>query len=98
MSWNKLLDGGNKERAAEAKARTAEERLALEQMFKRCFSTEDGEKVLQHLSQRFIYGNDVPLLSVNIDYTAAYKNGEAGLVKYIIHLLAERRDVRKEEA
>lgn len=96
MSWLDI-NKDNKEQVLQAKARNAEERLALEQMFKRCFTTEDGEKVLQHLSQRFIYGNDTPLESANINYTAAYKNGEAGLVKYIIHLLAERQDARQEE-
>lgn len=96
MSWMELNKDTTKQ-AAKANERAAEERLVLEQTFKRCFTTEDGEKVLQHLSQQFIIGNDTPLESANINYTAAYKNGEAGLVKYIIHLLAERNDVRQEE-
>ena len=98
MSWKDLTSGKFKEKAEKINARATEERLVLEQAFKRCFSSEDGKVVLQHLSQRFIYGNDVPLETKNIDYVAAYKNGEAGSIKYIIHLLVERENVREKEA
>ena len=96
MNWKDLNSGKTKD--SKANARATEERLVLEQAFKRCFGTEDGKTVLQHLSQQFIYGNDVPLESNNITYVAGYKNGEAGSIKYIIHLLVERQDVRQKEA
>ena len=98
MSWKDLTSGKFRDKADKINARATEERLVLEQAFKRCFTTEDGKTVLQHLSQQFIYSNDVPLETNNINYVAAYKNGEAGSIKYIIHLLVERENVRKKEA
>ena len=69
-----------------------EARLELQRQFTRCFSSEDGEKVLQHLSNKFIYNNNTPLDIANITYVAGYKNGESGSIKYIIEMMVEHRD------
>jgi len=92
MSWANL----NKAKSPSNDKAIAAKR-ELERTFRRCFTTEDGEKVLQHLSQVFIYNNDTPIESPNINYQAAYKNGEAGAIKYIINQMVEKIHVEKKE-
>jgi hypothetical protein len=87
MSWNSLNKPQDK-----VVSRELEARLELQRQFTRCFSSEDGEKVLQHLSNKFIYNNNTPLESANITYVAGYKNGESGAIKYIIEMMVEHRD------
>jgi len=49
------------------------------------FTEEAGQKILADLVNTFVMENDTELNATNINYTAAYKNGEAGVVKYILN-------------
>lgn len=79
MSWKDLE---SKELTHEQKLE-AEKALGLAKAYKRLFSTEDGVKVLNDLSERFIYNNNTSLDAINPNYEAAYHNGERGVVKSI---------------
>jgi len=84
MSWEDL-EVNQKETEAR-KAEIREKQVELAKAYKRCFSTDDGFKVLEDLLNRFVMDNDTHFSSQNIEYEAAYHNGEAGVVKFIIHL------------
>ena len=82
------FDWGGKNKLKEQQKKDAENAeqqvINLANTYSRCFSTEDGKRVLEHLSNLYIFNSNVDLTSTNINYEAAYKNGEAGLVKVII--------------
>jgi hypothetical protein len=40
---------------------------------------------MQDLMTRFIIDNSTPLNSPNVNYEAAYHNGEAGVVRFILN-------------
>jgi hypothetical protein len=95
MDWKEIdatTSEENVKKAEHAKAKQREEAANVAQAFNRLFKTDDGIKVMQHLSTVFIMNNDVTMNSPNINYEAAYKNGEAGVVKYIIKQI-ERAEV-----
>jgi hypothetical protein len=85
MSWEQLdasrIDPEARERQAN---KQREDMEALTKAYYRCFSTEDGIKVMEDLSKKFIMGNDTPFDASNIEYQAAYHNGETGVVKFMI--------------
>lgn len=56
--------------------------------YARTFGTEEGKKVMQDLFDRFVINNDTNLASANINYEAAYHNGEAGAIKFISQMVA----------
>lgn len=86
MTWNEIDSAKVTEAEAHEHQKKRQQELAdLARAYRRCLTTEDGQKVLADLSQRFIMGNDTEFNSPNIDYEAAYHNGESGAVKYIIH-------------
>lgn len=88
MSWEHIeqVQASSEDRKRQAnKAR--EDMEALLKCYSRCFATDDGQKVLQDLSKRFIMGNDTPFDAANIEYQAAYHNGETGVVKFVIDQL-----------
>lgn len=58
--------------------------VELAQAYNRLFKTTDGQRVLNDLTQKLLYNNDTPFNSPNVNYEAAYRNGEAGVVKLII--------------
>jgi len=82
---NSLTSEESKQNAEHAKAQQKAEAASLSQAFARLFKTDDGQKVLQHLSDKCLINNDTPIASPNINYEAAYKNGEGGVIKYIIN-------------
>jgi hypothetical protein len=84
MSWEQLEV--NQKDAEQKKAEIREKQVELAKAYKRCFSTDDGFKVLEDLLNRFVMDNGTDFNSQNIEYEAAYHNGEAGVVKFIIHL------------
>jgi len=87
MSWEDL-EGKSQE--AEKQQAVYQERLTeMCRAYSRCFATEDGEKVLQDLTKRFLIENDTPLSSHNVEYEAAYHNGEAGVIRMIIHYIQQ---------
>ena len=92
MGWDDVNAATSEEGQAKAKKQAAEARQAEVSMAKSynpCFSTEDGKRVLADLTQRMIYNNDTSFQSQNINYEAAYKNGEAGVVKFIISQISK---------
>lgn len=87
MSWdevNKITSPETKAAAEKSAANKKQAEVDLAQTFARCFNTNDGKKVLEHLSHLFIFNNDTPFSSNNINYESAYHNGESGAIKYII--------------
>tara|TARA_R110000803_G_scaffold49532_2_gene103083 strand:- start:3640 stop:3915 length:276 start_codon:yes stop_codon:yes gene_type:complete len=85
MSWEDLDIDHDK--VDKSKAEIRERQVELAKAYHRCFSTDDGLKVLEDLSRKFIMENETPLSSANINYEAAYHNGETGVVKFIVHLI-----------
>jgi hypothetical protein len=91
MSWDAINKEVSPEKIAEAKrlqANRDQDSIDLVKAYKRLFKTSDGQKVLQDLTQKCIYDNNTAFESPNINYEAAFHNGEAGMVKYIIHQLS----------
>lgn len=84
MSWSDIEDTG---KAKESLAKQKEKAANTAQNYAKCFSTDEGQRVLQDLVDNFIMSNDTSLQSQNVNYEAAYHNGEAGLVKYILKQL-----------
>jgi len=74
----------SKEEADRLKKEKRAEQAALLQCYSRLFKTDDGQKVLNDLSKRYLYDNGILLDSNNIDYRAAFANGESEVVKQII--------------
>ena len=70
-------------------ARQKQERVELAQVYRKLFTTKGGQRVLEDLTEKFIYNNDTPLNSPNIAYESAFHSGEAGIVKYIIGQVAK---------
>lgn len=62
-----------------------EKATALAKNYARCFETEHGQKVLEDMVNSFIMDNGTSLSSPNVNYEAAYRNGEAGAVRYILN-------------
>jgi hypothetical protein len=91
MSWENLeID---QEKANKSKAQIREKQVELAKAYHRCFSTDDGFKVIEDLSRRFLIDNNTPLNSQNINYEAAYHNGEAGAIKFILHLVRQAEEL-----
>ncbi|MCS5594212.1 MAG: hypothetical protein NZ730_06675 [Porticoccaceae bacterium] len=86
MAWDEIEKASVDSKAS--KRATAKQRQAIVDLAKayhRCLSTDDGRKVIEDLTRRFIYINDTAFNSPNINYESAYHNGEAGVVKFIIN-------------
>tara|TARA_R110000822_G_scaffold93139_2_gene214543 strand:+ start:3035 stop:3319 length:285 start_codon:yes stop_codon:yes gene_type:complete len=86
MSWETINSNQSNPSAARtandaARAKAAE----LAKAYNRCFGSDDGKRVLEDLTGRFIFQNNTPFGSQNPDYEAAYHNGESGLVKFLIN-------------
>jgi len=87
-----LFDFDTQKAQEEAVKSTQEKRekvLKVAKAYARCFATDEGQVVLQDLTANFIYNNDTAFESQNINYEAAYRNGEAGLVKFIISKISQ---------
>lgn len=61
-------------------------------LFYRVFSTEDGQKALQILNEKYIYSNSVPPKAVNIEFNAGIVEGERGLMKWILSKMAQSQN------
>lgn len=88
MSWDDINESTTPESQSRAKQAAADKALAdksLAQAYARCFNTDDGKRVLADLTNKLIINNNTPMDSVNVQYVAAYKNGEKGAVNLIIH-------------
>jgi len=85
MSWEDINGGKS---AVDQASKEAQAKLsALAKNYAVCFSTPQGKVVLDDLVNSFIMANDTALNAQNINYEAAYKNGEAGVVKTILNQL-----------
>jgi hypothetical protein len=85
MSWKDL---DNSKVDTEKNAKEAQEAQAtIAKNYHHTFSTEQGKFVLNHLVSTFVMDNSTALNAQNINYEAAYKNGEAGVVKQILNQL-----------
>lgn len=90
MSWQDLdIKPADDKAKKESLSKAAE----LAKAYSRCFATDDGQRVLQDLTSKFIYGNDVSLQSANINYEAAFCNGEGSVVKFIIHHITRAKEL-----
>jgi len=91
MTWENI-DGISPE-TKKQKAKAQEQIIQLTKAYARCFNTEDGQKVLEDLTRRFLFNNATSLSSQNVAYESAYHNGEAGVIRMIIHYIqqAERQ-------
>lgn len=86
-----LTSKESKEKAEKAQANAKADKASIVQAYARLFSTKDGERVLQDLSTKFIYENNTPFNSPNINYESAFHNGESGIVKFIINQMQRAR-------
>lgn len=89
MSWEDISGTSNKLGTKEKQAKAE----ALAKQYAVCFSTECGKAVLNHLVNSFIMESDTNLAAANINYEAAYRNGEAGVIKYILHQLKRAQNL-----
>ncbi len=92
MSWDDIEKAKSDPAAAkklntEALANAA----ALAKSYHETFTSEQGQKVLQDLTDKYIMGNDTPLNAENITYEAGYHNGESGIVKYLIRQIGRAK-------
>ena len=89
MSWSnidQLADPEVAKKQAELRKRNAND---LAKAYHRVFTTDDGARILADLTRRFVYDNDTPFGSENINYESAYHNGEAGVVKFLINQMKQ---------
>lgn len=90
MSWSELdLTKEKVREQVEARRQAEEAAIELAKKFYRVFNSDDGKVVFQHLYQRFVTDNNTPFSSENINYEAAYHNGEAGLIKYMANQISK---------
>tara|TARA_R110000803_G_scaffold20234_1_gene52366 strand:- start:413 stop:703 length:291 start_codon:yes stop_codon:yes gene_type:complete len=86
MSWEDVNKHNSPESKAHAENSTKNQRQKesdLAKAYSRCFSTDNGKAVLADLYSRMVVGNTPDKNEANINYMAAYKNGESGAVSYI---------------
>ena len=89
MTWeniDQLSDSKTAKKQAELRKRNAND---LAKAYHRVFTTDDGARILADLTRRFVYDNDTPFGSENINYESAYHNGEAGVVKFLINQMKQ---------
>ena len=92
MSWDTINQATTN--AEDAKVVNAEKRQAaaeLAQAYNHCFATPEGKRVLEDLTQRFIFQNNTPFGSENANYESAYHNGESGVVKFLINQIQQAK-------
>ena len=92
MSWNDIDRASlNKEATAQYTEEQRIKAIELARAYNNVFSSTEGQRVLEDLTTRFIYNNDTPLTSQNINYESAYHNGESGVVKYVINQIQQAK-------
>jgi len=92
MSWDNINQATTD--SEQAKVANAEKRRAaaeLARAYSQCFSGDIGKRVLEDMTQRFIFNNDTPFSASNVDYEAAYHNGESGVIKFIINQMQQAK-------
>ena len=89
MSWEDLKNNPIDKQTEKRK----EQAIKLAKNYARCFSTEDGQAVLQHMVDSFVMTNDTAFNSPNVNYEAAYHNGEAGTIKVILNQIKKAQSL-----
>ncbi len=88
LGWTTINELGAKPEVSDTDIKKKQDDEDLAKAYYRLFKTDDGVRVINHLANTFIFNNNTPLSSANIEYVSAYKNGESGLVKYILSQIA----------
>jgi len=89
MTWENidhLSDSKAAKKQAELRKRNAND---FAKAYHRVFTTDDGARILSDLTKRFVYDNDTSFGAENINYEAAYHNGEAGVIKFLINQMRQ---------
>lgn len=94
MGWSDLDNADAAKKAEQHKIDVKQQIINKANAYSRLFRTEDGEKVLNDLTQKFIYENSTSLNAKNITYEAGYHAGEAGIVKYIISMIQKAQEIK----
>ena len=89
MSWNDIDHQNDPAKAKKDAGIRKQNASDLAKSYHRTFTTEDGQRILSDLTKRFVYDNDTSFGSGNINYEAAYHNGEAGVIKFLINQLKQ---------
>ena len=85
MSWSEINQSADPDVAKKQADVHKQNVVDLAKSYHRVFTTDDGQRILSDLTKRFVYENDTSFGSENIDYEAAYHNGEAGVIKFVIN-------------
>jgi len=85
MSWSEINQSADPDVAKKQADVRKQNVVDLAKSYHRVFTTDDGQRILSDLTKRFVYENDTSFGSENIDYEAAYHNGEAGVIKFVIN-------------
>lgn len=93
MSWDDLEAGFTQEEAEQKKREIHEEQITIARKFARAFGTDDGQAVFEHLFQSFLMKNNVSLSAQNVEYEAAFRNGQADVIKYITNQMARAAEL-----
>jgi len=89
MGWSDIEGTGlsAEEREAEAKRINAlrkQEIIDMAKTYHRLFTSEDGLRVMEHLTNTFIFNNATPLNAPNPTFESGYHSGESGVVQFIV--------------
>ena len=94
MSWDDIDKASKaKKDLGGLKERKQAEQAELAKKFNRVFTQGDGKEVFDYLFNKFVINNDTPLGSPNINYEAAYHNGEAGVLKFIASQITKAQNL-----
>ena len=89
MSWSNIDQLADPEVAKKQAGIRRQNAADLAKAYHRVFTTEDGARILADLTRRFVYDNDTSFGAENINYEAAYHNGEAGVIKFLINQMKQ---------
>ena len=89
MSWTNIDDPELAKQAKKESEIRKQNYRELAKKYHRVFTSEDGQSILSDLTKRFIYDNDTQFGSTNINYEAAYHDGESGVVKFVINQIKQ---------
>jgi hypothetical protein len=91
MSWSEINQSADPDAAKKQEAIRRQNASDIAKSYNRAFTTEDGQRILSDLNKRFLYDNDTSFGSANINYEAAYHNGESGVIKFILNQIAQAK-------
>jgi len=89
MSWSEINQSADPDVAKKQAGIRKQNAADLAKCYHRVFTTDDGQRILSDLTRRFVYDNDTSFVSENINYEAAYHNGEAGVIKFLINQMKQ---------